>query len=82
MEKTRVIQFEMTYEEYLALVIAANSEIASTSSYLEIKEEQDELYRSSKSRVEALERVLKKMDERVGAVIKEDVHKEYEFMKG
>lgn len=82
MEKTRVIQFEMTYEEYLALVVAATFEINSTSAYLETREEQDEHYHSSKARVEALKRVLDKMDKRVGAVIKEDVDKAYAFMKG
>lgn len=82
MEKTRVIQFEMTYEEYLAIVVAATFEINTTSAYLETREEQDEHYFSSKARVEALKRVLNKMNERVGAVIKEDVDKAHAFMKG
>ena len=82
MEKTRVIQFEMTYGEYLALVVAATADISSTTTYLESKEEHDERYRSNMARVEALRSVLKKMDERVTAVIHEDVDKKYEYMKG
>ena len=82
MEKTRVIQFEITYEEYLALVVAATADISTTTSYLESKEEHDESYRSSMARVNTLKSVLNKMDDRVGAVIKEDVDKAYAFMKG
>lgn len=82
MEKTKVIQFEMTYGEYLALVVAATADISSTTTYLESKEEHDERYRSNMARVETLRSVLKKMDERVTAVIREDVDKKYEYMKG
>ena len=85
MEKTRVIKFEMTYGEYLALVVAATAEISITDARLESKKEHekyDELYYSSKARVEALRSVLKKMDDRVNAVIREDVDKKFEFTKG
>lgn len=82
MQKTKVIQFEMTYEEYLALVVAATAEITSSKEYLADEVEHDGLYTNTRKRVEALEAVLKKMDDRVSAVILEDANKRYEYMKG
>lgn len=82
MEKTRVIQFEMTYEEYLAIVVAATFEINATSAYLETRGGRNEHYSSGKARVEALKKVLQKMNERVDDVIKDDADKKYAFMKG
>lgn len=66
----------------MALVVAATADISSTTTYLESKEYHDARYRSNMARVEALRSVLKKMDERVTAVIREDVDKKYEYMKG
>lgn len=82
MKDSRVIQFELTYGEYLALHVAATAEISSSKVYLAGKKDHDDLYINTEKRVETLELVLKKMLDAVNTAIEEDVNKKYKFMKG